>query len=57
MAEEYDATFDSDDEADYTKMDMVGVAFLVLYKVAIYDSHILTHVLGQQEGSCEEVGL
>ena len=28
MAEEYDATYDSDDEADYTKMDMVGVASL-----------------------------
>ena len=28
MAEEYDATYDSDDEADYTKMDMVGGAFL-----------------------------
>ena len=26
MAEEYDATYDSDEEADYTKMDMVGVA-------------------------------
>ena len=24
MAEEYDATYDSDDEADYTKMDMVS---------------------------------
>ena len=24
-AEEYDATYDSDDEADYTKMDMVSV--------------------------------
>ena len=27
MAEEYDATYDSDEEADYTKMDMVGVVW------------------------------
>lgn len=29
MAEEYDATYDSDEEADYTKMDMVGVVLCV----------------------------
>lgn len=29
--EELDATYDSDNEADYTKMDMVCVCVLVLY--------------------------
>ena len=36
MAEEYDATYDSDDEADYTKMDMVGVASCQLTSIGLY---------------------